>query len=259
MRIEVITQLHKIGTGHPGGSLSVCEILVSLYFEKARVDARHPKDISRDRIILSKGHAAPMLYRILAEKGYFDVSDYNTLRQLGSHLQGHPNALDTPGIEISTGPLGIGFSAALGVALAIRLEKASENAYVYAILGDGELNEGIVWETAMAAAKFKADHLIAIIDRNQVQLDGTSDEIMPLFDLGAKWKAFGWRVYECDGHDISDICAAIDRAAAGSGRPAMIVANTVKGKGVSYMEGNHVWHGNPIGDQDYEQAMRELS
>lgn len=255
-RIDVIETLHARQTGHPGGSLSVCEILTVLYFEKAKVDPANPQWPERDRIVLTKGHAAPMLYRVLAEQGFFPVEEMGTLRQMDSRLQGHPCALSTPGVELSTGPLGLGLSASLGMALGLRLSKIEST--VYAVMGDGELNEGPVWEAAMAAAKFKADNLIAIVDYNRVQLDGTTDEIMPLGDLAAKFAAFGWEVLECDGHDVAALSDAIDQAKAVQGKPAVILAHTVKGKGVSFMEGKNIWHGRPINDQEYELAMSEL-
>ncbi len=256
-RIDVIDVLHDIQTGHPGGSLSVCEILTALYFEEARVDGSNPDWPDRDRIVLTKGHAAPMLYRILAEKGFFPVEEMKTLRHLNTRLQGHPAAQDTPGVELSTGPLGIGLSAALGMAMALKLDGSDAN--VYAVMGDGEINEGTVWEACMAAAKYKADNLIAILDRNHVQLDGTSDEIMPLGDLNAKFSAFGWEVINCkDGHDLIQLCDAIDAAKAVKGKPAIVIAETIKGKGVSFMEGKNTWHGKAIGDEEYKIAMAEL-
>jgi len=255
-RMDLIELLYSIQTGHPGGSLSVCEILTALYFEKARVDPQNPGWEHRDRIVLAKGHAAPMLYRILAEKGFFPVEEMKTLRQLNARLQGHPCALETPGVELSTGPLGIGLSAALGIALGLKLSKIDST--VYAVMGDGELNEGTVWEALMSASKFKADNLVIIIDRNNVQLDGTSDEIMPMGDLKAKLEAFGCEVFECDGHNISELCDAIDNARAVKEKPAAIIARTVKGKGVSFMEGESAWHGKPIGFEEYKTAMAEL-
>lgn len=255
-RIDLIETLHNIQTGHPGGSLSVCEILTTIYFDKANVDPKNPKWENRDRVVLCKGHAAPMLYRVLAEKGFFEVDEMKTLRQLNSRLQGHPNAAETPGVEVSTGPLGIGFSAALGIALGLKLSKL--DSYVYAILGDGELDEGVVWEAAMSASKFKADNLIAIVDWNGVQLDGTTNEILPSLDLNAKFKAFGWNVLECDGHDVAEIGDAIDTAKKVKGMPTIILAHTVKGKGVSFMEGKNIWHGKPINDEEYKLAMSEL-
>lgn len=255
-RIDLIETLHNIQTGHPGGSLSVCEILTTIYFDQANVDPTNPKMENRDRVVLCKGHAAPMLYRVLAEKGFFEVDEMKTLRQLNSRLQGHPNAAETPGVEVSTGPLGIGFSAALGIALGLKLSKI--DSYVYAILGDGELDEGVVWETAMSASKFKADNLIAIVDWNRVQLDGTTDEILPSLDLNAKFKAFGWNVLECDGHNVVEISEAIDKAKNVKGIPTIILAHTVKGKGISFMEGKNIWHGKPINDVEYKLAMSEL-
>lgn len=255
-RIDLIELLHSIQTGHPGGSLSVCEILTALYFEKAKVDSKNPQWPERDRIVLTKGHAAPMLYRVLAEKGFFPVEEMKTLRQFNSRLQGHPCALSTPGVELSTGPLGIGLSASLG--MSIGLKYSNIDATVYAIMGDGELNEGTVWEACMSAAKFKADNLVVILDRNHVQLDGTSDNIMPLDDVSAKFKAFGFEVFDCDGHDVEALCDTIDLAKAVKGKPAIIIAETVKGKGVSFMEGKNTWHGKAINDEECKLALAEL-
>ena len=255
-RIEVIRTLHDVQTGHPGGSLSATEILVALYFEVMRIDPTQPQLLHRDRFVLSKGHAAPMLYTVLAHRGYFPVEEIKTLRQINSRLQGHPCAHKTPGVELSTGPLGLGVSAALGMALAARLQGGDE--YIYVLMGDGELQEGIVWETAMAAAKFGADHLIVIVDQNGVQLDGTVEEIMPEGDLRAKFASFGWNVLSCDGHDIEQIVDSVQCAQNHTGSPTVILAQTVKGKGVSFMEGKNIWHGKPIDDAEYEQAMREL-
>lgn len=255
-RQDVISLLHDIQTGHPGGSLSVCEILTVLYFEIANVDPANPKMENRDLIVLSKGHAAPMLYRILAEKGYFPVEELKSLRQLNSRLQGHPSAKDTPGVDLSTGPLGIGLSAALGMALGLRC--SNPETYVYAILGDGETNEGTIWEACMAASKFQADHLIAIVDHNKVQLDGCCDEIMPVGNLADKFKVFGWNVLECDGHSIPDLFKMISQAKTSVGKPTAVIAHTIKGKGVSFMEGKNIWHGKPISIEEFDQAIIEL-
>ncbi len=255
-RIDVLTTLHGAQTGHPGGSLSVCEILTALYFEQVRVDPKNPSWPERDRVVLTKGHAAPMLYRVLAEKGFFPVEEMKTLRKLNTRLQGHPSSKDTPGVELSTGPLGIGLSACLGMACGLKLSKI--DATVFAVMGDGELDEGTCWEAAMSAPKFKADNLIAIVDWNGVQLDGTNDQIMPLGDLAAKFRAFGWEVSECDGHDIASICNAVDAARTKNGLPKVILAHTVKGKGVSFMEGKNTWHGKPINDEEFAKAMQEL-
>ena len=253
-RIDVLTAIHGAQSGHPGGSLSVCEILTYLYQEHMNIDANDAQNPDRDRLVLSKGHAAPMLYRNLAEKGFFPVEDMASLRKMGG-LAGHPN-LHCPGVEMPGGPLGQGFPAAQGMAMALKLQNSP--AKVYAVLGDGELNEGVIWETAMSAPKFKLDNLIAIVDYNKVQLDGTTDEVMPLRDLAAKWEAFGWTVLECDGHDLEafDFCITVADAAVDV--PTVIIANTVKGKGVSFMEGKNTWHGKAIDDASFETAMKEL-
>jgi transketolase len=251
-RIELIELLHERQTGHPGGSLSVCEILTALYFEVGNVE----DGADRDRILLSKGHAAPMLYIVLAELGRFPKEELRTLRMLDSRLQGHPCMLHTPGIEFTSGPLGMGLSVGIVMASGLRLDKSP--ATVFVVLGDGELNEGTVWEACMSAPKFAKDGLVAIVDRNHVQLDGSSEEIMPLGDLAGKFKAFGFDVFECDGHDIGALCEALGAAQAAKGKPAVVIAETVKGKGVSFMEGQSAWHGKTIDDEHFEIAMREL-
>jgi len=256
MRIDLIKQLHKIQTGHPGGSLSVCEILALLYLEIANVDAKNPKCPNRDRIVLTKGHAAPMLYLALTKAGFIPKEEFATLRQLNSRLQGHPCPKTTPGVETASGPMGIGLSAAIGMALALKLDK--NPAKVYAIMGDGELNEGTVWEACMSAAKYTVDNLTVIVDLNGVQLDGTNDEIMPMLNLEAKFAAFGFEVLTCDGHDIADTYETIHKANAITGKPCVILAKTVKGKGVGFMEHKNSWHGAPIGDADFAQAMKDL-
>ena len=255
-RIDLIETLHARQTGHPGGSLSLCEILSVLYFEDMNVDPANPKMADRDRMVLCKGHAAPILYRVLAEKGFFPVEEMATLRCFETRLQGHPCPLETPGVDAATGPLGIGLSAALGMALALKLDNSP--ARVYAILGDGEINEGTVWEALMSASKFKADNLCAILDWNGVQLDGTAEEIMPMGDIPAKFKAFGWNTIECDGHDVDSVYEALETAKTVKGVPTIILAHTGKGKGVSFMEGKNAWHGKPISDEDYAKAMAEL-
>ena len=255
-RVELIKLLHKIQTGHPGGSLSATEIMTTLYFEKMNIDPHNPTWDERDRFVLGKGHAAPMLYFALAERGFFPKEDLQTLRQLNSHLQGHPCAKTTTGVELSTGPLGLGLPAALGMALAAKLDQ--KDYYTYVLIGDGESQEGIIWEAAMSAAKFKVDNLIVILDDNGVQLDGTTEEIMPMGDIAAKWKSFGWHVMTINGHNIEEISDAIDKAKEAKGIPSIIIAKTVKGKGVSFMEDKNIWHGKPIGDEEYNQAMAEL-
>ena len=255
-RIDLIDVLHARQTGHPGGSLSLCEILSVLYFEEMNVDPANPKMADRDRMVLCKGHAAPILYRVLAEKGFFPVEEMATLRCFETRLQGHPCPLETPGVDAATGPLGIGLSAALGMSMALKLDNSP--ARVYAILGDGEINEGTVWEALMAAVKFKADNLCAILDWNGVQLDGTTEAVMPMGDIPAKFKAFGWNCIECDGHDLDSVYEALQAAKAAKGVPSIILAHTVKGKGVSFMEGQNAWHGKPINDEEYARAKAEL-
>lgn len=256
MRCELIEILHQIQTGHPGGSLSCCEILGTLYFYKMNVNPDHPDDPNRDRLILSKGHAAPMLYLCLAHKGYFPMEEMNSLRQEGSILQGHPCAHKTPGVELSTGPLGLGLSAGVGMAEAAKLTGCHYNVYV--ILGDGEIQEGAIWEAVQTASKYKTNNLIAILDHNGVQLDGTNEEIMPLGDVAVKFIASGWHVIHADGHDIDSLIDAYDQAEKYKDGPVLIIAKTVKGKGVSFMEGKNTWHGKAISDRDYAAAMEEL-
>lgn len=255
-RQDLIRLLHAIQTGHPGGSLSATEILTTLYFEKLNIDAKRPQDPDRDRFILGKGHAAPMLYLVLAEKGFFPREELATLRQLDSHLQGHPCARKTCGVELSTGPLGLGLPAGLGMAMAARLDGRACRTVV--LMGDGEMQEGIVWEAAMSAAKFAADNLLLIVDNNGVQLDGTLAEIMPMGDIAAKWRSFGWHVLHIDGHRVEMIDAAVDEAQTVKGKPTVIIADTIKGKGVSFMEGQSAWHGKPISQEEFEHAMQEL-
>ena len=255
-RRDLIETLHARQTGHPGGSLSVCEILTTLYFEEMNVDPKDPQMVDRDRLVLCKGHAAPMLYRVLAEKGFFPVEEMATLRCFETRLQGHPCPLETPGVDAATGPLGIGLSTALGMSMALKLNNSP--ARVYAILGDGEINEGTVWEALMAAVKYKADNLCAVLDWNGVQLDGTADQIMPMGDIRAKFEAFGWHCIECDGHDVDALYDAFEQAKTIKGLPTIVLAHTIKGKGVSFMEGKNTWHGAPINDENYEKAMIEL-
>jgi len=256
MRRELITTLHEIQTGHPGGSLSCCEILCTLYFDIMNIDPSNPELPGRDRLILSKGHAAPMLYLCLAHKGYFSVDEMKNLRQIDSMLQGHPCATKTPGVELSTGPLGLGLSAGIGMAESAKHLELNYNVYV--ILGDGELQEGAIWEAAMTASKYKVSNLIALVDYNGVQLDGTTDEIMPLGDIVAKFTSFGWRVLQADGHDVAALSDTLNKAREHSEGPVVIVAKTVKGKGVSFMEGKNDWHGKPISDAEYASAISEL-
>ncbi|WP_270647839.1 transketolase [Paeniclostridium hominis] len=256
IRQDIVTMIHGSKSGHPGGSLSAVEILTSLYFDEMNVDARSPKMEDRDRFVLSKGHAAPVLYATLAEKGYFDKKELNSLRKMGAMLQGHPDMKGTPGVEMSTGSLGQGFSVACGMAMASKLDNAPWR--VYTLLGDGEVQEGIVWEAAMSAAHYKLDNLVAFLDYNGLQIDGEVEKVMNIGPIMDKFKSFGWNVIEIDGHDFDQIFAALDMARETVGKPTMIIAKTVKGKGVSFMENNASWHGTAPTDSDLEKALAEL-
>jgi transketolase len=256
IRKYALEMLCEAKSGHPGGSLSEAEILSVLYFAKLRIDPSRPNWENRDRFILSKGHACPGLYAVLAMKGYFPEKDLFTLRKLGSYLQGHPDMKKTPGIDISTGSLGQGLSAGLGMALAARLQKKLIRVYV--LLGCGESDEGQVWEAAMAAAHYKADHLTAIVDYNRLQLDGPNSQVMGLSPLAEKWRAFGWHVIDIDGHNIPQIMAALNEAEQTQGCPSVIIANTIKGKGVSFMENQFGWHGKAPSREELDKALIEL-
>ncbi len=256
IRRHILTMTANANSGHPGGSLSSVEILTSLYF--GGVLRYDPKDISwpdRDRFVLSKGHACPVLYAALAEAGYFPVEELMTYRKINSRLQGHAHP-KTPGVEMSSGSLGMGLSFGLGAALAGRLDERSYR--VYALLGDGECDEGQVWEAAMAAAHHKADNLTAIVDRNRIQNDRFTDEVMQLEPLADKWRAFGWHVQEIAGHDIEEVLSALNRTREIKGQPSVIIAHTVKGKGVSFMENNPAFHGKPANAEQLEKALAEI-
>jgi transketolase len=255
-RKRIIKMIGKANSGHPGGSLSAIDIITTLYFGVMRHDPENPSWANRDRFILSKGHAAPALYATLAQARYFPVEHLMTLRRLGSPLQGHPDMKRLPGIEASTGSLGQGLSVAVGMAVGLRLDKRPSRVYV--MLGDGECDEGSVWEAAMSAAHFKLDNLTAIVDKNSLQIDGSTECIMCLEPLKDKWKAFGWHVIGINGHDIGQILDALDEAERTSGKPTMIVADTVKGKGVSFMEGQVAYHGKAPSQKEVEKALHEL-
>jgi len=256
LRRHIITMTGKAGSGHPGGSLSAVEIVTALYFGLLRHKPSDPKWTERDRFILSKGHAAPLLYAVLAECGYFPIDELLTLRQLDSRLQGHTDRTVTPGVEMSAGALGQGLSFAIGVALAGRLN--SQKYRVYVLLGDGECDEGQVWEGAMAAAHFKVDNLVAIVDNNGLQIDGWNRDVMNLDPFSQKWQAFGWHVIEVDGHDLAQLTAAFNRAKLVKGQPTVIIAHTIKGKGVSFMENNPDFHGKAPTATEVEIALKEL-
>lgn len=256
IRMDIIESTHAANSGHPGGSLSCVEILTYLYFGGMRIDPSRPKDPSRDRLVLSKGHAAPTLYAALAERGYFPREQLMLLRHTGEMLQGHPDSKHTPGVDVSSGSLGQGFSAAAGIALSGK--HYGEDYRVYVVLGDGECEEGQVWEAAMFASAKQLDNITAFVDLNRLQIDGTLDEVNSPLPLDSKFAAFGWNVLTIDGHDFSAIEDAALAAAAHKGSPTVIIAETVKGKGVSFMENAVEWHGNPPDDEEYALAMREL-
>lgn len=257
VRKGIVVGTHAAKSGHPGGSLSAADILTYLYFEEMNVDPKDPAKADRDRLVLSKGHAAPGLYAVLAERGYFPKEDLETLRHIGSHLQGHPNMNDTPGVDMSTGSLGQGVSAAVGMALA---SKVWNDGYrVFAILGDGEIEEGQVWEAAMFAGNHELDNLCIIVDHNGLQIDGTIEEVNSAMPIADKFRAFKFHVIElADGNDMAQIRAAFSAAREVTGQPVCIVAETVKGKGVSFMENEVDWHGKGPNDGQYEQALAEL-
>jgi len=256
LRRHVITMLAAAGSGHPGGSLSAADLVTALFFAHMHHDPADPGWPDRDRFILSKGHAAPILYAALAEAGYFPVADLATLRRIDSPLQGHPSRRDLPILEASTGSLGQGPSIGIGMALAARLD--GRDCRVYVLIGDGESEEGQVWEAAMAAAQYKLDNLTVIVDYNRFQLDGPVQEIMDVTPLADKWRSFGWHVVEIDGHDLAAILAALADAKTVRGRPGVIVAHTVKGKGVSFMENDNEFHGKAPTTEQAELALKEL-
>ena len=257
LRRHVITMTARAGSGHPGGSLSATDIVTALFFRVLRYRPSEPCWSERDRFILSKGHAAPLLYAALAESGYFPLEELSTLRRLDSRLQGHTDRTCTPGVEMSSGSLGQGLSFGIGAALAARLN--SQSYRVYVLLGDGECDEGQVWEAAMAAAHFKVENLVAIVDHNKQQIDGWNWEVMNLEPLGEKWRSFGWRVIEIDGHDFDQILAAFEQAELVKGQPTVIIAHTIKGKGVSFMENNPEFHGRAATPEETELALKELA
>ena len=256
IRLGALEGIYSASSGHPGGSLAIADILSYLYFSEMNVNPENPADPDRDRLVLSKGHTAPGLYAALAEKGYFDKSLLSTLRKFGSILQGHPDMKHIPGIDMSTGSLGQGFSAANGIALAGKIDKKDYR--VYAILGDGESEEGQIWEAAMFGAHYKLDNLCAIVDNNGLQIDGKVTEVMNPTPLDEKFLAFGWNVYTIDGHNFDEIADALEKAKTVKGKPTAIIANCVKGKGVSFMENQVGWHGSAPNKEQYEQAIAEL-
>jgi transketolase len=268
-RIQVLKMVHSGQTGHIGGAFSAAEILVSLYFHHLRLDPSQPDAPDRDRLLFSKGHACAMLYTALAHRGYFPVDELMTFRQLDSRLQGHPDRVKLPGVEVCAGPLGHGIAIGAGMALAQRMGGGKPSAFsapsarasaarIYVVLGDGEINAGVIWEGAMTAAKYRLGNLTAILDYNGVQQTGATADVMPTEPIADKWHAFGWHVQEIQGHNVAEILDALDRADEVHARPSIIIARTTKGKGVSFMEYDHRWHGMAPTEEQYAQALAEL-
>jgi len=256
IRCDIIDMICTANAGHPGGSLSATDIVTALYFRIMRLDPENPDWPDRDRFILSKGHACPVWYAALAERGYFDKLHLGTLRRIDSILQGHPDMLKTPGIDMTTGSLGHGLSVGLGMALSGKLQEKDYDVWI--VIGDGESQEGSIWEAAMAAANWKVDNLTAILDRNNLQNDDFVENIMSIEPIADKWRAFGWNVLEIDGHNMKEVVEALEGAKAFKGQPTMIIANTIKGKGVSYMENVCEWHGKAPSKQQADQALEEI-
>ena len=256
VRMGVIEGVHSAKAGHPGGSLSIADTLTYLYMHRMNVCPEEPEMPSRDRLVLSKGHTAPALYAVLAQRGFFPVEELKTLRKIGSRLQGHPVRGKTPGVDMSTGSLGQGISAACGMALSGKI--SCDHYKVYAILGDGEIQEGQVWEAAMFAAHYKLDNLVAVVDNNGLQIDGKVSDVMSPYPIDQKFEAFGWHVINIDGHDFNQIEKAFNEAETVTGKPTVIIQKSVKGKGVSFMEDQVGWHGKAPNDEEYAKAMEEL-
>lgn len=256
VRKHVIEQVYNAASGHPGGSLSCADILAVLYFKEMRIRAEDPTWPDRDRFVLSKGHCAPALYAVLAERGFFPTDDLKRLRKIDSYLQGHPDMKSVPGVDMSTGSLGQGLSAANGMALAGKLDKKDYRVFV--LMGDGEIQEGQIWEAAMTAAHYKLDNITAFVDHNGLQIDGPITEVKSPEPVGEKFRAFGWNVISIDGHDYNQIAETVEQAKEVKGKPTVIIAETIKGKGISFMENQVGWHGMAPSREQYEQAIREL-
>ena len=256
VRQGIIESVDNAKSGHPGGSLSIADILTVLYFNQMNIDENNPKAKGRDRLVLSKGHTAPALYSVLALKGFFDIDEIKSLRHIESRLQGHPDMKKVPGVDASTGSLGQGLSIANGMAIASKLN--SEGVRVYCICGDGEIEEGQIWEAAMTAAHYKLDNLCVVVDNNNLQIDGKINEVMNVYPIDEKFKSFGFETINVDGHNIEGLIAAFEEAKKVKGKPTAIIANTIKGKGVSFMENMAGWHGKAPNHEEYELAMKEL-
>lgn len=256
IRKGILEEVYNAQSGHPGGSLSIADILTVLYFNQLKIDEKNPEWSERDRCILSKGHCSPALYSCLAHRGFFPVEDLKTFRNINSYLQGHPDMKKIPGVDMTTGSLGQGLSAAVGMAISGKMDKKDYK--VYCILGDGEIEEGQIWEAAMSANKYKLDNLCVIVDNNNLQIDGTIEEVMSSYPIDEKFKSFGFQVINIDGHNYQEIIDAFDVARNVKGKPVCIIAKTIKGKGVSFMENKAEWHGKAPNKEQYEQAMKEL-
>lgn len=256
IKLGALEAVYSAASGHPGGSLSIADVLAYLYFVEMKIDPKNPKWEDRDRFVLSKGHTSPALYAVLAERGYFPKEDLKTFRQIDSYLQGHPDMKGVPGVDMTTGSLGLGFSSACGMALAAKIDK--KDFRVYAMLGDGELGEGQVWEAAMFAPHYKLDNLCAFVDFNGLQIDGKITEVMNSTPIDKKFEAFNWNVIVIDGHDLNQIESAVNTAKTTKGKPTMIILKTIKGNGVSYMANKEAWHGKAPNKEEYELAVAEI-
>lgn len=258
LRADVIRMLEAAGSGHSAGALGLADIFTALYFNIMHIDPANPQWTDRDMLFLSNGHTVPILYAAMSEAGFFDKDELQTLRKLGSRLQGHPERVRLPGLESTSGPLGCGLSQAAGVAYAFQYLDDSKHRFVYTVMGDGELDEGNIWEAAMFAGKYKLSQLVAFIDRNNIQIDGSTEDVMPLEDLRGKWESFGWHVLEVDGHNIESIIDAASTARAITNRPSVIIAHTIPGKGVDFMEYDYKWHGIPPNSEQAKLALQKL-
>ena len=257
IRKDIIEEVYNAKSGHPGGSLSIADIMAVLYFNELRIDEKNPRWEERDRLVLSKGHCSPALYAALAERGFFDKEDLKSFRKIESNLQGHPDLNKVPGVDMTSGSLGQGLSIANGMAIAGKMD--NKNYRVYTILGDGEIEEGQIWEAAMTANKYKLDNLCVIVDNNNLQIDGTIEEVMSSYPIDEKFKSFGFNVLAIDGNNIEEILSAFEIAKQTKNKPTCIIAKTIKGKGVSFMENKAEWHGKAPNEEEYEEAMKNLS
>jgi transketolase len=258
IRKDIISMLEEAGSGHSAGPLGLAEIVTTLYFDTMNIDPKRPEWNERDYFFLSNGHTVPVQYAVMAERGYFPKEELMTLRKFGSRLQGHPERTKLPGLENTSGPLGSGLSQASGVAYTLQYIDEQLHRFVYVVTGDGELNEGNIWEAAMFAGKYKLSQLIVFIDRNNIQIDGNTEDVMPLEDLAGKWKSFGWHVQEIDGHNVESIQDAVSMAKAITNRPSVVIAHTIPGKGVDFMEYDYHWHGAPPNHEQAKEALKKL-